>query len=56
MSGKHDEEQQRRIAHAAKKENILGKTEQATEPNVSEKSSQCGQSLIYVSYVDYFLS
>lgn len=31
MSGKHDQEQQRRVAHAAKKENILGKTEQATE-------------------------
>lgn len=34
-----------------RKENILGKTEHATEPNGSEKSGQCGQPLISASYV-----
>lgn len=38
-----------------RKENILRKREQVTEPNTSEKSNQCGQSLIFVLYVNSFL-
>lgn len=37
-----------------KKENLLRKSEQVTEPN-PQKSSQFGQSLIFVSYVNFVL-